>query len=75
MKRFGLLRRSLIGTLLLSGSIGAWADDAAPTLNSGDTAFVVVCALVVLLMTLPGLGLFYGGMARSKNVLSVLMHK
>ncbi|SDS69690.1 ammonium transporter [Pseudomonas oryzae] len=73
MKRFGLLRRSLIGTLLLSGSLCAWADDAAPALNSGDTAFLVVCSLVVLLMTLPGLGLFYGGMARSKNVLSVLM--
>nr|WP_317850326.1 ammonium transporter [Pseudomonas sp. GL-RE-19] len=42
-------------------------------LNSGDTAFVVTCSLVVLLMTLPGLALFYGGLARSKNVLSVLM--
>lgn len=73
MKRSGLVSRGVIGTLLLSGSLGAWADDAAPALNSGDTAFVVVCSLVVLLMTLPGLGLFYGGMARSKNVLSVLM--
>ncbi len=44
-----------------------------PVLNSGDTAFVVVCSLVVLLMTLPGLALFYGGLARSKNVLSLLM--
>ncbi|QIH11798.1 MULTISPECIES: ammonium transporter [Pseudomonas] len=42
-------------------------------LNSGDTAFVVTCSLVVLLMTLPGLALFYGGLSRSKNVLSVLM--
>ena len=45
----------------------------APVLNSGDTAFLVVCSLVVLLMTLPGLALFYGGLARSKNVLSLLM--
>lgn len=73
MKRLGLLRRGFTGTLLLAGSLSAWADDTQPALNSGDTAFVTVCALVVLLMTIPGLGLFYGGMARSKNVLSVLM--
>ncbi|MGK3114417.1 ammonium transporter [Candidatus Pantoea formicae] len=46
---------------------------AAPMLNSGDAAFMFVTALLVLLMTLPGLALFYGGMAQSKNVLSVLM--
>jgi Amt family ammonium transporter len=51
----------------------AHADEAAPTLDSGDTAFVAACSLVVLLMTLPGLGLFYGGLARTKNVLSILM--
>ena len=75
MMRSGLLSRGLLGTLLLAGPLGAWADDAAPVpvLNSGDTAFLVVCSLVVLLMTLPGLGMFYGGMARSKNVLSVKM--
>jgi Amt family ammonium transporter len=44
-----------------------------PTLNSGDTAFVMVASAMVLLMT-PGLGLFYGGMVRKKNVLSTLMH-
>ena len=73
MKRFGLLRRSLIGTLLLASALGVSAEETAPALNSGDTAFLVVCSLVVLLMTLPGLGMFYGGMARSKNVLSVQM--
>lgn len=46
---------------------------AAPGLNSGDSAFMFVTALLVLLMTLPGLALFYGGMAQSKNVLSVLV--
>lgn len=68
-------RRSKPLTLiLLASSSGAVrAAEEAPMLNSGDTAFVVTCSLVVLLMTLPGLALFYGGLARSKNVLSVLM--
>ncbi|MBD9529355.1 ammonium transporter [Paracoccus sp. PAR01] len=48
------------------------AQEVAPTLSAGDTAFVATCALIVMLMMLPGLGLFYAGMARSKNVLSVL---
>ena len=50
----------------------AQAQEAVPELNSGDTAFVATCALIVMLMMLPGLGLFYAGMTRSKNVLSVL---
>jgi ammonium transporter, Amt family len=45
----------------------------APTLNSGDTAWMLVATAMVLLMTIPGLALFYGGLVRSKNVLSVLM--
>jgi Amt family ammonium transporter len=50
------------------------ADEAAaPVLNSGDTAWMLVASLLVLFMTIPGLALFYGGMVRSKNVLSVLM--
>ena len=44
-----------------------------PTLDSGDTAWMLTASLLVLLMTLPGLALFYGGLVRSKNVLSVLM--
>jgi Amt family ammonium transporter len=51
----------------------ALADEAAPVLNSGDTAWMLVATLLVLFMTIPGLALFYGGMVRSKNVLSVLM--
>ena len=47
---------------------------AAPaTANPGDTAWMIVATLLVLLMTLPGLALFYAGMVRAKNVLSVLM--
>jgi Amt family ammonium transporter len=50
------------------------ADEAAaPVLNTGDTAWMLVASLLVLFMTIPGLALFYGGMVRSKNVLSVLM--
>lgn len=41
--------------------------------NKGDTAWILVCTAFVILMTLPGLGLFYGGLVRSKNMLSVLM--
>ena len=41
--------------------------------SSGDTAWMIVAAVLVLLMTLPGLSLFYGGLVRSKNVLSILM--
>ncbi|GAA0279828.1 ammonium transporter [Alteraurantiacibacter aestuarii] len=41
--------------------------------NSGDTAWILISAALVLLMTLPGLGLFYGGLVRSKNFLSVFM--
>ncbi|HAT19661.1 MAG TPA: ammonia channel protein [Verrucomicrobiales bacterium] len=41
--------------------------------SSGDTAWMIVAAVLVLLMTLPGLALFYGGLVRSKNVLSILM--
>lgn len=44
-----------------------------PVLNTGDTAWMLACAALVLLMT-PGLGFFYGGMVRSKNILSTLMH-
>ncbi|MCC7067154.1 MAG: ammonium transporter [Burkholderiales bacterium] len=45
----------------------------APQPNKGDTAWMMVSTLLVVLMTVPGLALFYGGLVRSKNVLSVLM--
>jgi Amt family ammonium transporter len=45
----------------------------APVPNKGDTAWMMVSTLLVILMTLPGLALFYGGLVRSKNMLSVLM--
>jgi|TARA_Y100000590_G_scaffold197917_1_gene224793 Amt family ammonium transporter len=46
----------------------------AGEINSGDTSWILTATALVLLMTLPGLALFYGGLVRSKNVLSVLMH-
>lgn len=53
----------------------AMAQEAAaePTLNSGDTAWMLVSTALVLFMTIPGLALFYGGMVRAKNILSVMM--
>ncbi|MEY2927465.1 MAG: hypothetical protein RL367_1942, partial [Pseudomonadota bacterium] len=49
---------------------------AQPTIvaDSGDTAWILTASALVLLMTIPGLALFYGGLVRSKNVLSILMH-
>ena len=56
----------------------AAVDAAAPaeevaTIDSGDTAWMIVATLLVLFMTIPGLSLFYGGLVRSKNILSVLV--
>ena len=51
----------------------AAAPAAAPAPNKGDTAWMTVATLLVILMTIPGLALFYGGLVRSKNMLSVLM--
>ncbi|MDR1647898.1 MAG: ammonium transporter [Zoogloeaceae bacterium] len=47
---------------------------AAFTPDTGDTAWMLTSTMLVILMTIPGLALFYGGLARSKNMLSVLMH-
>jgi len=49
------------------------APTPAPVPNKGDTAWMIVATLLVVMMAAPGLGLFYGGMVRSKNMLSVLM--
>ena len=65
MKRAGLMAAPL-ATLALP----AWAQDA--TVNSGDTAWMLTSTALVLLMTAPGLALFYAGMVRKKNVLATL---
>ncbi|MBS1186630.1 MAG: amt [Burkholderiaceae bacterium] len=51
----------------------AAAEAPAPTPNKADTAWIMVCTVLVILMSLPGIALFYGGLVRSKNMLSVLM--
>ena len=51
----------------------ARAEPAKPKVDKGDTAWMMVATLLVILMTVPGLALFYGGMVRAKNTLSVLM--
>lgn len=53
--------------------VGASGAAAADTLNSADTAWILTASGLVLFMTVPGLALFYGGLVRSRNVLSVLL--
>src|SRR5690606_15460877 len=71
-----LARRSAAGagavafaTLAMAGS--AFAQDEIPSIDSGDTAWMITATALVLLMTIPGLALFYGGMVRKKNVVAM----
>ncbi|NJM81875.1 MAG: ammonium transporter [Tabrizicola sp.] len=75
---FGALGASLLA------SLPAWAQEATaeatdaaaevvPVMDKGDTAWMMISTILVLFMILPGLALFYGGLVRSKNMLSVLM--
>jgi Amt family ammonium transporter len=52
----------------------AGVDAAKPAINTGDNAWLLVSSALVLMMTAPGLILFYGGLVRSKNVLATMMH-
>ena len=61
------------GLALCLLALPAWADNESG-INAGDTAWIITATALVLFMTLPGLALFYGGLVRSQNVLSVLMH-
>jgi Amt family ammonium transporter len=53
---------------------GVEVEKPASAINNGDNAWMLTSALLVLLMTIPGLALFYGGLVRRKNVLSTMMH-
>jgi Amt family ammonium transporter len=79
---------SALGVGLMLLPVLAWAQDAAapaadaaapaaapaaPTLNSGDTAWMLTSTALVLMMTIPGLALFYGGMVRKMNILATVM--
>ena len=68
MKKYIIL---FILSTLLSPPI--WAQTATPTINTGDTAWMVVATVLVLFMSIPGLSLFYGGLVRRKNVLNIFM--
>jgi Amt family ammonium transporter len=82
-----LARKALLGTIILGamGTVAAFAQEAAPAAtdaaaaaptpvpDKGDTAWMLVSTVLVILMTIPGLALFYGGLVRAKNMLSVLM--
>src|SRR5688500_10523873 len=66
----------LTASLMRLVPAGAMAQDAAApvtALDKGDTAWMLVASLLVLMMTLPGLALFYGGLVRKDNVLATLM--
>jgi Amt family ammonium transporter len=65
----------------LLAAVPAWAQEqvsealaSQASLDTGDTAWMLISTVLVLLMIIPGLGLFYGGLVRSKNMLSVLTH-
>ena len=84
--RSALLGTLALGAL---GTIAAFAQETAPaaadaaaaaapaapafTVDKGDTTWMLISTVLVLLMTIPGLALFYGGLVRAKNMLSVLM--
>ena len=70
------LYHRMAASLLAFAPVMALAEEAAaptPTLSSGDTAWMLTSTALVLFMTIPGLALFYSGLVRSKNVLSVMM--
>lgn len=68
-----LLSRGLFSFIGLSALVVPISAQEVSAVDSGDTAWMLVASLLVLLMSLPGLALFYGGLVRSKNVLSILV--
>jgi Amt family ammonium transporter len=72
IKSAGLALGAGLTSLAVSASVALAQAPAAPVPNKGDTAWMIVATLLVLMMSIPGLALFYGGLVRSKNMLSVL---
>ena len=64
------MKKILAAVLALGVALPAFA---APVVNKGDTAWMMVSTLLVIMMAIPGLALFYGGLVRAKNMLSVLL--
>ncbi|MGC8698325.1 MAG: ammonium transporter [Halothiobacillus sp.] len=71
IKKMPSIYLGLMAILGMVFSVAANADVPAPVLNSGDTAWMLTSTALVLMMTIPGVALFYGGMVRRKNLLSV----
>ena len=75
LNRQGLNKKGWLGgvlaTLAAAAPLLAFAQDT-PAPDKGDTTFMMLSTVLVILMIVPGLALFYGGLVRSKNVLSVL---
>jgi len=68
------LTATLAAAAVVAMAGSCWAQEAAPpVIDKGDTAWILVATALVMSMTAPGLALFYGGLVRSKNMLSVLM--
>ena len=61
-----------IGIIAIAGFAGSAFAADAPVPNKGDTAWMLVSSALVLMMSIPGLALFYGGLVRTKNMLSIL---
>src|SRR5471032_1291096 len=70
LKKAGLATLASLG--MLAATAGSAFAAAKDPLNSGDTAWMITSSALVLMMTIPGLALFYGGMVRKKNVLATL---
>ena len=64
---------ALVAALTAMPALAQQPAEATPTLDTGDTAWMLTSTALVLMMTIPGLALFYGGMVRKKNVLATVM--
>jgi Amt family ammonium transporter len=73
MRRAYSVLAGLFGPVCLATVVAAQDAAAPPVIDSGDTAWVLASSALVLMMTLPGLALFYGGLVRAKNVLNILV--
>ncbi|MEM5493673.1 ammonium transporter [Hoeflea sp. AS16] len=71
--RLGLTTAGAMAALAVPAFAQEATEAAAATINKGDTTFMLISTILVLLMILPGLALFYGGLVRTKNMLSVLV--
>ena len=72
LRYIALAGAMMFGTLLMAQEASP-ETVAEPVLNSGNTAWIITATVLVLMMTIPGLALFYGGLVRQKNVLSIMM--